>query len=251
MEREPETDRAICRTIPHLPQVRLYPFNLAIQAEKITRKPHVERLEANNTRQGFFERDGFHRLLARLPEALRPPLTLAYLTGWRRSEVFSLTWDRVDLEVGTVRLYWGTTKNKEGRVVYLFPEIVALLAEQWSQHLAHYSECPYVFHRQGKQIKDFRAVWKRACREAGLVGRIPHDFRRSAVRNMVRAGIPERVAMTISGHRTRDVFERYNIVSEGDLKEAAEKMRKAVLEINGDKNGYIGQFSRPETALSH
>jgi len=226
-------------------------FNLAMQAEKITRKPHVERLEANNTRQGFFERDGFHRLLARLPEALRPPLTLAYLTGWRRSEVFSLTWDRVDLEVGTVRLYRGTTKNKEGRVVYLFPEIVALLAEQWSQHLAHYSECPYVFHRQGKQIKDFRDVWKRACREAGLVGRIPHDFRRSAIRNMVRAGIPERVAMTISGHRTRDVFERYNIVSEGDLKEAAEKMRKAFLEINGDKNGDISQFSRPETALNH
>ncbi len=227
-------------------------FNLAMQAEKMARRPHIEMLEMNNVRKGFFERDAFHRLLAGLPDELRPPLTLAYLTGWRiKSEILFLTWARVDLDAGTVRLYRGTTKNKDGRVVYLFPELVALLAAQWQQHLTSYSECPFVFHRNGQRIKDFRDAWKRACREAGLSNRIPHDFRRSAVRNMVRAGIPERVAMQISGHRTRDVFERYNIVSEGDMKEAAEKMRRAFLGSNGHTFGHTSQFSQEETALSH
>ncbi len=89
-------------------------FNLAMQAEKITRKPHVPKLEENSPRQGFFESWQFDALLPKLPDFLRPPITFAYWTGWRMySEVLSLTWDRVDLEAGTVRLYKGTTKNKE------------------------------------------------------------------------------------------------------------------------------------------
>jgi integrase len=208
-------------------------FNLALQAEKIYRKPYIPSLRLDNARRGFFEGWEFERLLAKLPEELRGPMSFAYWTGWRKSEVLSLTWPQVDFEVGTVRLEPGTTKNREGRLIYMTADLRALLEQHWRAHEAAYSDCPFVFHRNGKRIKDIRGSWDRACTEAGLSGRIPHDFRRTAVRNMVRAGIPERVAMMMAGHKTRSVFDRYHIVSEGDLKEAAERLNQAVSAANG------------------
>jgi integrase len=204
-------------------------YTIAMQAEKITRRPYIPLLEENNVRQGFFERAEFEAVLVRLPDWLRPPVTLAYSMGWRtRSEVLPLTWRQIDLEAGTVRLEVGTTKNKDGRVIYLTEELRGLLETQWRVHLSHHPDCPYVFPRpDGQKIKDIRWLWIKACRVSGLVGKIPHDFRRTAVRNMVRAGIPERVAMMISGHKTRAIFDRYHIVSDSDLKEAAKRLDTA------------------------
>ena len=88
--------------------------------------------------------------------------------------------------------------------------------------------CPWVFHRNGKQIGDFRKAWKTACEQACLPGKIPHDYRRTAVRSLVRAGISEGVAMKMTGHKTRAVFERYNITSENDLRQEAQVLNAVV-----------------------
>ena len=227
-------------------------FNLAMQAEKITRKPHVPKLEENSPRQGFFEPWQLDALLPKLPDFLRPPITFAYWTGWRMySEVLSLTWDRVDLEAETARLYKGTTKNKDGRLIFLAPELKALLEQQWAEHLALYPDCPWVFHRNGRRNKKVRGSWEQECREAGVTGKIPHDFRRTAIRSMVRAGIPERVAMQMAGHKTRDVFDRYNIVSEGDLKEAAQKLSQRLSGQTMTKTMTIALSEQARPHLSH
>lgn len=129
-----------------------------------------------------------------------------------------------------MRLEPGTTKNDEGRVFVfrLIDELRTVLEEQRDsiKKLAHENGkiVPFVFHRSGARVKSFRKVWENACVAAGCPGRIPHDFRRTAVRNLVRAGVPERVAMQMTGHKTRSVFERYNIVSEADLAAASERL---------------------------
>ncbi len=166
-------------------------------------------------------------------------LTVAYVTGWRvPSEIQTLEWRQVDFSAGEIRLDAGTTKNDEGRVFPMTAELRAAFDEQWQLTQAFAQEsgriCPWVFSRDGiTRVKSFAKAWKTACRKAGCPGRIPHDFRRTAVRNLVRAGVPERVAMQLTGHKTRSVFERYNIVSPGDLRDAARKLDEAVGIVSG------------------
>ncbi|MBI3799963.1 MAG: tyrosine-type recombinase/integrase [Deltaproteobacteria bacterium] len=87
----------------------------------------------------------------------------------------------------------------------------------------------FVFHDYGHRIVNYYKRWHQACQEAGLSGKIPHDFRRTAVRNMVRVGIPERVAMQMAGHKAHFVFDRYHIDSDGELQEAARRLETAFL----------------------
>jgi integrase len=145
----------------------------------------------------------------------------------------------------------GSTKNGEGQVIFLAPELQALVEQQWAEHCALYPNCPLVFHRNGKRIKDLRGSWKRACKESGLAGKIPHDFRRTAVRNMARAGISENVAMRMSGHKTRDVFDRYDIVSESDLREAAHKLSERLSGQTMTKTMTIAPSDVQKSVLSH
>jgi integrase len=143
------------------------------------------------------------------------------------------------------------SKNEDGRLIYLTQDLRALLAQQWQDRQAHYPECPFVFHDHGRRIANYYKRWHQACQEAGLHGKIPHDFRRTAVRNMVRAGIPERVAMMISGHKTRSIFDRYHIVSDRDLKEAAQRLENAVSPLNGDHFGDHSVTADTQSSVSH
>jgi integrase len=138
----------------------------------------------------------------------------------------------VDLEAGTVRLEPGTTKNKQGRLAYLPPEALESL-RAWRQQTAHVERersciVVHVFHHNGERIRDFYTAWRAACTRAGVAGRTLHDFRRTAARNYVRGRVPERVAMQIPGHKTRSIFDHYNVTSEGDLRAAAEQVSSSV-----------------------
>lgn len=224
-------------------------FNLASQCTppKVGQVPYIPMLKESNTRKGFFEHGEYLAVKDALPDYLMPVVNFAYHTGWREGEILGLTWSKVDLKLGIVRLDPGETKNKEARTIHLDGE---LLQEMKTLHSNRRLGCPYVFHRDGGRIQGFRKAWKTACIAAGLFDvkkdsegnplvvkdregnehtvkvhtKIFHDFRRTGVRNMVRAGVPERVAMKRSGHKTRSVFDRYNIVSEADDQEAARKI---------------------------
>ncbi|HZF74059.1 MAG TPA: site-specific integrase [Gemmatimonadaceae bacterium] len=173
-------------------------------------------------RTGFFEREQMERLLAHLPHAIRPAVQLAYITGWRiPSEVLRLQWRHVDCEARVVRLDPHTTKNDEGRTFPFTDTLEWLLEAQKAEHERLKAEgviCPWVFNRsnrkvKGKRITTFIKAFRAACTKAGCPGRIPHHLRRTAVRNLVRAGVPERVAMQMTRRKTRSVFESYDIVS--------------------------------------
>jgi integrase len=186
------------------------------------------------TRAGFFESDQYLAVRRRLPRDLRVVAAIAYTFGWRvRSEVLTLQRRHVDLKAGTLRLDPGTTKNGEGRVVYLTPELKTMLAEQLERvdQLSKTTEriIPWVFpHLRGRlagtRRRRFDSVWVTACEKAGVPGRIPHDFRRTAVRNLERAGVSRSVAMKITGHKTESVYRRYAIVSDADLLEASRRL---------------------------
>ena len=153
----------------------------------------------------------------------------------------------MDLKQGILCLDPGETKNGEARTVYLDEE---LQKEIRFLHSRRHLGCPHVFHRNGAPVRDIRDAWEAACKAIGLWSidekksrmgptRIFHDFRRTAVRNMVRSGIPERVAMEISGHKTRSVFDRYHIVSQEDLKEAARRQQAYLKSQDVIADGYI------------
>jgi Site-specific recombinase XerD len=190
-------------------------------------------LQENNVRQGFFEREQFEAVKEKLRVPLQAMITFAYITGWRvPSEVLKLQWTRIDRETETIRLEPGEAKNRDGRTFpYEFlPALRDVLETQWTEHerlLSRGRICPFVFHRNEKPIRSFGKAWKTACQGTGVPGRVPHDFRRTAVRNLVRAGVSERTAILLTGHKTRSVFDRYDIVNEQDLRDATRKLALA------------------------
>jgi integrase len=210
-------------------------LRLAYENGKLLRLPILHKPKEGAAREGFFERDQYEAVRRRLAPDLHLAAAIAYTFGWRtQSEVLTLERRQLDLEAGTLRLDPGSTKNDEGRVVYLTPELKSLLAAQLERIRAVEKRSgriiPYLFpylsgpRRLGQRRRDFRKAWVAACKAAGVPGMHRHDFRRTAVRNMVNAGVPERVAMKVTGHKTRAVFDRYHIVSPADLLDVARRL---------------------------
>jgi len=196
-------------------------FTLAMQAGRMNRRPYIPRLPEGSPRQGFMEHADYLAIRQHLRPAFQDVLDFGYLTGWRRGEVFTLEWRDVDRQAGVIRLRPEMCKTREGRVLVLSQPLRQLIERRWH---ARALGCSLVFHDAAAHLDGFKHAWDRACKAAQLPGKLFHDLRRTAVRNMVRAGIPERVAMMVSGHKTRSVFDRYNIVSETDLRQAADRL---------------------------
>ena len=209
-------------------------LRLAYRNGKLLRVPPIDMLKDAPPRDGFFEEHQYEGVRRHLPPDLQVAVAISRTYGWRvRSEVLSLERRQLDLKAGTLRLEPGTTKNGEGRLVYLTPELKALLMAQvervdrLSKQLGRI--IPFLFpHLKGRQAgqrrRGFAKRWQTACRKAGVPGRLLHDFRRTAVRNLERRGVPRSVAMKITGHKTESVYRRYAIVSDADLREAASRL---------------------------
>jgi integrase len=202
-------------------------FNLAKEATppKVGFVPKFRMLPEDNIRKGFLDHAQYLALLEALPEELRLPLIIGYHTGARRSEVLGIRLDQIDLHDAEIRLY-DTKKHKEGRWLPIYGEMGPAVAAQLEMTERDYPDCPWLIHRNGQKVIEMRPAWPDACEKVGLKGLLFHDLRRSGVRNMKRAGIDETVAMKISGHKTRAVFDRYNIIDGKDIKDAGKKLEE-------------------------
>jgi integrase len=226
-------------------------FRLALRGGELLTIPYIGLLHEDNVGKGFFEHDQLETLLPHLPAELQPVVQFAYITGWRKSEVLSLTVAQVDLKVGVVQMYVGTSKDRKGRTFYMTTELRKVLQKQLDSVKALQEQgkvVPYVFHwSDGSRIKDFRKTWANACEAAGFPGKKFHDFRRTAVRNLERAGAPRSTAMAMVGHKTESIYRRYAIVDEAMHREAAEKLDVWASQQEGKATGTSGkvrQFRR-------
>lgn len=195
-------------------------------------------LKESEPRSGFIEAPEFARLLDALPTYLRQPIRFLWTSGWRRGAMRSLMWTDVRFERdgdtivgGTVTLRAANSKTGRSQRLPLTGDLLDVLTRAWDDRALG---CPYVFHDRDRPRKpgddtvhaigDFKSSWSTACQNVGLPHLLVHDLRRSAGRNLVRSGVPESVARKITGHRTRAMFDRYDITSETDLVNALERV---------------------------
>jgi integrase len=205
-------------------------FKLGVKNGLISSAPGIGMLDEAPPREGFLTKGDFLAVQEHLPEDLRDFAGFLYRSGWRIGEARKLEWSDVDLEADEITLRSVNSKNKKPRLLALDGELRAIIDRA---AVCRRPGTPVFwmdrYHRTGESVRPqpigrFDKTWKRACRAAGLPGLIVHDFRRSAVRNYTRARAPEAVVMAITGHKTRSVFDRYNITSTEDIRTAVNSL---------------------------
>ena len=201
-------------------------MSLARREGKLPQAPYFPMLKEDNVRKGFLTPSQFSKLRDAMPEHLRPLVTFLYFTGCRIGAALAITWSQIESEKGRfqLRIEGNQTKNEEPILLPLPLELNETLKK---------------LPRKGRlfDARNLRKSFQAACVKVGLGGEtgprvwqykglLLHDFRRSGVRNLIRSGVPRRIAMKISGHLTESTFERYNIVDSTDLHEAMAKVEK-------------------------
>lgn len=187
----------------------------------VYRVPHFPMLPEAEPREGTLTHEKYRAVRDNLPGYARIALVIAYHTGARKGELRQIRKERINLKAGRIDLPGRTTKGRRARFLPIYgdmaPELEMAIA-------AGANECPYLIQDEGNPVYDWEKAWATACEAAGVAGTLFHDLRRTALTNMIEAGLSEKEAMEISGHRTRAVFDRYHIVGERRLKEMAGKL---------------------------
>jgi integrase len=193
---------------------------------KVQVVPYFPMVKETTVRKGFVSDAQYVTLRDALPQDLKALFVCDYVTGIRRSELLAITWPQVDFEARRITLEKGETKTDDARWVPMLEDMYQLLWAAYQEGQEKWPESPWVFNRAGVQIKDFRGSWSAACKKAQVPDLRLHDLRRTAVRNMRRAGVPQVVRMKISGHKTDSMERRYNIVDNEDIGNAQELMEQ-------------------------
>ena len=213
-------------------------FSFALREGWLERNPvKLVKLEKeNNARDRVLSPEEFDKLQSYSAPHLQAISLVAYQSGMRSGEILNLTWDRVDLRAGLIRLKAEDTKTDDARLVPLTADLTVRLKDLYK---VRYLNEPHVFLVNGKSVQSTKRAFKAACRRAGVKDFHFHDFRHTAVTNMRRAGIDHLTIMRITGHKTMEVFKRYNSFLEGDLRDAAHRF-----------NTYLTRAHRGERAAS-
>jgi len=202
-------------------------FHLGAESDppKVVHVPHIQLLPEHNVREGLLDLDGYRTLREALPDYLRLLFVVAYHTGVRSGELKKIRISNVDLAGKEIHVSGRTTKAKEGHTLPIYGDMGPWIEMAIAERDAKFPQCPWLFfNEEGKQIGNFRKAWTSTSKRADVPGLLFHDLRRSAVVNMDRAGVPRRVIMQITGHKTEVMFTRYRIVAAADLKQAARRM---------------------------
>ncbi len=155
----------------------------------VLRVPKFEMLPEADPREGTLAHDAYRAIRDGLPGYARIALVIAYHTGARKGEIRQIRKDRIDLKAGRIDLPGRITKSKRPRFLPIYGDMAAEIEMAIA---AGSKACPFLIQNEGKQVKDWEKSWSTACAAAGVNATLFHDLRRTALTNMIEAGLSEK-----------------------------------------------------------